>query len=115
LYNNIKYFRNIPSTILPSIPPNYRHFRNKTNNHVEKSLVHAYLLTDSILDDCGSEHLHQALLGEQAYETEDGLLAALGAGAIQLLVVVDHLLEPALRACMFTSHASQQKMQDKKL
>ena len=68
--------------------------------------MHAYLLTDTVLDDCGSEHLHQALLGQQAYKAENGLLAALGAGAVQLLVVVDHLLEPvlrALRACMFTS------------
>lgn len=56
-----------------------------------------HLLGDAVLNDGGAVELEQAFSGQAVNQADDGLLAALGAESALLLLVVDHLLQPAGR------------------
>lgn len=55
----------------------------------------AYLLLDAILDDRGPVQPQEALLRQVPNQADDGLLTALGGHAFLLLLIHDHLLNPA--------------------
>ena len=55
----------------------------------------AYLLLDAILDDRSPVQPQEALLRQVPHQADDGLLTALGGHAFLLLLIHDHLLNPA--------------------
>lgn len=84
------------------------------------NVMWTHFFGDPILYDGGLVNLQQAFSRQAVDETKNGLLAALWADSIQLLLIIDHLLKPGERHrqwwlfCSLSYWTIQLKMEEKR-
>lgn len=69
-----------------------------------------HLLGDPVLYDGGVVELEQAFSGQAVNQAYNGLLAALGAKSALLLLIIDHLLQPAEREILLPTLSTQERV-----